>query len=306
LKNTPALVALTLAASLTASADFSYTSSQKITGGTMATLAGTAGDRTNKYYFKGQKMMINRGDTATIIDFGAQTFTTLDNTHKTYTVKKFSDVTTSGVNADVAIDLKDTGQKKVINGLTATEAIMTMSMDIDAGRGGAAMKMQMESDMWISADVPGAGEMRAFYQKNAASFPWAAMMGGGNQSMQKSLVQMQRKLSEINGAVVEQVVRIKSAGGTEMAQMPQMPQMTPAQQAQMQAAMAKMQAMQQQGGPGAAAAQQAMAAMGAMGRGAAAGGSSGSIMEMTMDSSDFSSAPVPDSVFAIPAGYTQK
>jgi len=68
--------------------------------------------------------------------------------------------------------------------------------------------------------------------------------------------------------------------------------------------------MAKQGGQSGAAAQQAMAAMGGMGaaggagRGPAAGGG-GALIEITMDSSGFSSASVPDSVFAIPAGYTQ-
>jgi hypothetical protein len=75
----------------------------------------------------------------------------------------------------------------------------------------------------------------------------------------------------------------------------------------MQAAMAKLQQMQGQGGAQSAAAQQAMAAMAGMGRGpAAAGGSNGSLIEITMDESKFSSDSVPDSVFAIPAGYKQQ
>jgi hypothetical protein len=172
-----------------------------------------------------------------------------------------------------------------------------MSTDIDmGGRGAPPMKMQMELDMWVSTDVPGSGEVRAFYQKNAANFPWAAMAAGnGNASIQKAIAQMQRKMSEMKGVVVEQVIRVKPGGGM---QMPQMPQMTPEQQAQMQAAMQKMQA----SGQNPAAMQQMMANMG---RGGGSAGGSGSLMEITSDSSGFSSADVPDSVFAIPAGYKQ-
>ena len=59
---------------------------------------------------------------------------------------------------------------------------------------------------------------------------------------------------------------------------------------------AQMEAMAKQGGPQAAAAQQALARMGA-----ASGG--GSLFEITMESSDFSTGSIPDSVFAIPAGF---
>jgi hypothetical protein len=293
---TAALFALTLAASLTANADFSYTTTQKMTGGSMAAMVGAAADRVNKVYFKGQKMVTSSADSTIIIDFGVQTITSINNTQKTYTVKKFSDLGAAGANADVSVDTKETGQTKSINGFNANEVVVTMSTDIDmGGRGAPPMKMQMELDMWVSTDVPGSGEVRAFYQKNAANFPWAAMAAGnGNASIQKAIAQLQRKMSEMKGVVVEQVIRVKPGGGM---QMPQMPQMTPEQQAQMQAAMQKMQA----SGQNPAAMQQMMANMG---RGGAAGGS-GSLMEITSDSSGFSSADVPDSVFAIPAGYKQ-
>jgi hypothetical protein len=299
-----ALTISTLAVSLTALADFSYSSVQKTTGGSMAAMAGGAADRTSQYSFKGRKMMYRSVDNATILDFGAQTITTINNAQKTYTVKKFSDLTGTAVNADVSVDVKDTGQKKMVNGFNATEMILTMNIDMDAGRGGPPMKMQMEMDMWISADVPGAGEMRAFYKQNASGFPWAAMAGGGNPGMQRAMAQIQRKLAELDGVVVEQVIRTKAAGG---AQAPQTPQMNAGQQDQMQAAMARLQEMAKQGGPAGAAAQQALGRMGGMsGASPAAGpGGSGSLIEMTIDSTGFSTAGVPDSLFAVPDGYKQ-
>ena len=297
------LSVLTLAVSLTAHADFSYTTTQKTTGGSMGQMMGANGDRSSKYYLKGQKMMTSTGNVATIIDFDAQTVTTINHAQKTYTVKKFSDMAMSDTNADISIDVKETGQKKSVNGFNASEMIVTMNMDMDAGRGGPAMKMQMEMDMWISSEVPGASDLRAFYQRNMKNFPWNALMGGnGNPGMQKAMAQMQRKLAEMNGVMVEQVIRVKPQAGSQA----QMPQMTPAQAAQMQAAMAQMQAMAKQGGPGAAAAQQAMGRMGGMNAAAGgAGGGSGALIEITADSSDFSSASVPGSVFAIPDGYKQ-
>ena len=45
--------------------------------------------------------------------------------------------------------------------------------------------------------------------------------------------------------------------------------------------------------------EQAMARMGGMGRG-------GNLMEITTESTGFSTASIPDSVFEIPAGYTKK
>jgi hypothetical protein len=150
------------------------------------------------------------------------------------------------------------------------------------------MKMQMEIDTWRSSEVPGAQELKAFYQKNANNFPWAAMGGGGAGGMQKAMADVQRKMATAGGVPLLQIVKMKSAGGgVQAAQM----------QAGMAQARAQMEAMIKQGGPQAAAAQQALARMG----GAASGG--GSLFETTMESSDFSSSSIPDSVFAVPAGF---
>src|SRR5580700_6854928 len=92
LQRSAAVFTVVLAASFTASADFRYTTTQKMTGGSMAAMAGANADRTNKIYFSGQKMMTSTGDTALIMDFGAQTITTINNAQKTYSVKKFGDV----------------------------------------------------------------------------------------------------------------------------------------------------------------------------------------------------------------------
>jgi hypothetical protein len=291
-----------LTATFTARADFSYTTTSK-TGGTMAAMAGGANTGPAKHYYKGQKMKTDNGDIATILDFDAQTITTINNKLKTITVRKFDDPG-AGKPSDVSVkvDVKETGQQKTINGYTAKELVMTM--DIENPQIQQMGKMQMEMDMWLSGDVPGIGELRRFYKKNMERMPWSVMSGGGNPSMQSAVAVMQRKVAEMNGLDVLSVMRVKSAGG---AGAPAMPQMSAAQQAQMQAAMAKLQAMQQQGGPQAAAAAQAMARMGAVpGAGGPAAGASNAMIEVTTEASDFSTASIPDSVFALPAGYTNQ
>jgi len=311
-RTTASLCTVALAATLTAHADFSFSKTQKVTGGSMAAMAGNAANRETKSYFKGQKVAEVASDSTILIDFAAQTVTIINKVQKTYKVQKFGDAAAAaGANADVSVNIQDTGKTKTINGYNAKESLVTLDLDFATGRG-PAMKMAAEIEVWRSTDVPGSAQMREFYQKNAANFPWAAMMGaGGNQSIQQAITQVQKKLAESDGMVVEEVIRMKPAGGAgpQMAQMPQMPQMTPEQQAKMQAAMAQMQTMSKQGGAQAAAAQQAMAAMAAMGRGpaasGAAGGSSSALIEITVDNTGFSTEPVPDSEFVVPSDYKQ-
>jgi hypothetical protein len=304
------LLVLTLFFGAAANADFSYTTTRKTTGGMMASMGGAAGPQTSKFYLKGQKMKLDHGSTATIIDFDAQTITT-NTAQKTYAVKGFNDVAQGTKPADIQVkmDVKETGQKKTVNGYSASELIATMEVESPQSR--QMGKMQLEVDMWLSADVQGRQELHDFYQRNAGKFPWAAMVAAANPSMQQAMGDLQRKLASINGVPVQQIVRMKGPGGADgPAAGPSADQM-----AQMQAGMAKacpqMQAMIAQGGPAAAMVKQQYdrmcgatsgAATGAT-PGATPGSSANALMEMTMDSSDFSSGAIPDSVFAIPDGF---
>ena len=278
---------LALACAFAAHADFSYTQTRKGGPGGAA-----AGDATTRHYFKGQKMKIESGATSTIIDLDAQTFTTLSHAQKTYTVRKFSEMAQAlkDSNMDAKIEVHQTGQKKNINGYNASEVVMTVAME-NPQTAQMGMKMTMELDMWLSSDVPGAQELRAFYQRNMDRLPWASMTAGGNPGMQKAMADMQKQIAQLGGFPVLQITRMKT-GGNE-AQMQQMQQ-------GMAQARERLEAMRKQGGQQAQMAEQALARMGAM------GGSGGNLFEITMESSGFSSAPIPDSVFAIPAGYQQK
>jgi hypothetical protein len=285
---TTCILFLTMAGSLTLRADFSYSTTTKSSGG-MAAAPGS--NRVTKTYLKGQKMKIDRGSSATIFDFDAQTSTSIDSSQKTYRVSKFSDLreTSSTQRQDLNIDVKDTGQKKTINGYNATEMVLSVELDNPAGRQ-AGMKMHMEVDFWISSDVPGAQELRAFYQRNAAKFPWEAMAGEGgrgNQSMRNAMVELVRKMSDMKGVPVLEVVKVGGGNGAQQGQMQQA----------MEQARARLEEMKSQG----KLTPQMEEALKRMN----AASSGGSLFETTMESSDFSASPIPDSVFAIPTDYQQ-
>ena len=295
-------VALSLAVLLPARADFSYTTTAKATGGMMAGMAaagagGPGAPRTTRHFVKGDKMKLDSGDTAMIMDFGAQTITHLNHTRKTYTVTPFSQIgaAASKTGLEVQVDVKDTGEHKSINGFNAHQVILTMDMDAPQMRqkaGGGDMKMRMTMDMWISSDVPGSQELRSFYQKAGNRNPWEAMMGdaGGNESMRRAMAEMQKKMSEMSGVAVLTIMKMSMAGND--------PRMAQAQE-QMAAARAKIEEMQKKGGPQAEMAARMLAQMG----GGGAGG--GPIMERTTESSNFSTGPIAASEFAVPAGYQQ-
>src|SRR3954462_12949369 len=111
-------------------ADFSYTVARKTTGGMMSGMAKAAGN--SRMYYKDQKMKIENDDTSIILDFDAQTITTVNNRQKTWTVKRFADLTAPPRTRDVGfqIDVKETGQKKKVNGFNATELLITLEVEL--------------------------------------------------------------------------------------------------------------------------------------------------------------------------------
>ncbi|MGP8247137.1 MAG: DUF4412 domain-containing protein [Bryobacteraceae bacterium] len=280
------LLTLLFAASFAAHADFSYTQTRK---GSQGMAGAAAAPQVTKYFFKGSRMLSDSGDTARLIDYGAQTMTTINKAAKTYSVRPIGgNMPAAAGNVDVQIDVKETGQKKTINGYNCSQVIMTMDMGAPASAA-AGMKMQVEAEFWRSPDVPGWQNMRAFYQKNGNAL---ASMAGGNPSMQKAMAEMQKKMFAMNGITVLQTIRVKSAGGSD-AQMSQA-------QAGLAQARARLEEMAKQGGQQGEMAKQALARM------PGGGGAGAPLFETTMESSDFSAADIPDSVFAIPAGFTQK
>jgi Domain of unknown function (DUF4412) len=249
---------LTVLAAVAARADFSYITVSKT----------PTGDRTSKHYLKGQKSITDDGSTVTILDYDAQTITSIDKAKKTYSVRPFNELAnkTAAAGANVHADIKKTGQHKNINGFDTEETVMTVSMGNKQSKQPAATgQMQMEYDIWTASNVPGIEEMRAFYRKNADRTPWAALAGGNS-----GIAEIQRAMATAQGISVLTTVKTKMLNDQMLAQIEEM---------------------KKQGGQQAAMADKLLAQMGGSGPG------------ITSESSGFSASPVPDSVFAIPAGF---
>lgn len=269
------LTMLVLAAGLTARADFSFTMTQK---------SGPGNGQVVKYAVKGQKEMEARGGITSIKDFDAQTVTTIDHGARTYKVVRFSDLGSKAAMTDVQVNVESTGQKKTINGYNASQVLLTMQVDVPQAQQPGA-KAQVAVEIWVSRDVPGSQDLLAFYKRNAANWPVAGAVGSS--SMQQAISKLQQQFAQLDGVPVMEVIRMQMGAAGPNA----------AQAQQMDAARAKLEALANGGGPGAAGAQQALARMNAM------TGGSGSLFDITLEAGNFSSAPVPDSTFAIPAGY---
>jgi hypothetical protein len=232
-------------------------------------------------------MMSETSQVSSVIDFAAQTITTIDKASKTYSVKALGASMPAGAGkAAPQIDVKETGQTKTINGYNCTQTIMTLSVEAPVSAPPGA-KMRVEMEIWMSADVPGWQSKRAFYEKNSKSF---AIMAAGNRGAAQAVAEIQNKMAMANGVAVMQVIRVKSVGSD--------PQTTE-RLADMAQARARLDEIARQSGPESEIAKQALSRLPPAGAGAP-------LFETTMEAHDFSNADIPNSVFAIPAGFTQK
>jgi Domain of unknown function (DUF4412) len=238
------VLGLALALALAARADFSYSTTVQPGAGMMA--AAAAG-HTTRHLVKGDKMKIDSGTSATIVDFKAQTVTHIDTRKKTYSVTPFADLAGKAAPAgmDVKIDVQETGQHKTILGFNCHEVIMTLGVEGPKAppEAGGGMAMSMTMDLWVASDVPGYRELRSLNQRVASQSLWQAFWGGGRGS-QASVANLQRKVAAIDGVPVVQTMKMGMAGGPTM-------------------------------------------------------------MEITTQSGGFSTAAIPDSEFAPPAGFQQ-
>ena len=187
-----------------ARADFSYTETTQITGGsTLAMMkmaaafskaAKQAGDPTvSTVSVKGNRLMRSGKDTVEIIDLDAETITTIDMAKKQYTVLTFeqmkqrmheameqakaqqqkagaqpaSNPQNQNVDVKFKVKVRNTGATKDVAGLGSTESILNMTAEATDTSTGQSGAMAITNDMWMAPEIPGYGEVREFYKRFA-------------------------------------------------------------------------------------------------------------------------------------------
>jgi hypothetical protein len=191
-----------VAASASLHADFTYTETTQITGGSMLGLikmagafsrqARQAGDPiVSTVAIKGNRMAHINPTSTEIIDLDAETITTIDTLKRQYTVVTFEQMkqqiaaaaakmkeqqqkngaTTSQqpptTDVKFQIHVRKTGQAKDVSGLNASESILTMNMDAADKSSGQTGSLAITNDMWLVPEIPGYDEVKEFYRKFA-------------------------------------------------------------------------------------------------------------------------------------------
>jgi hypothetical protein len=338
-------------------ADFSYTETTQMTGGSLAAMMqslGPLGGRAREpivstHIVKGNRMTSITRDTVSVIDLDRETITNIDTARKQYSVMTFAEMKQrmeegmqrmqgrqkgkngEDVQANFKVSAKATGKTKIVQGLTAKQVVITMTMEAADAKSGQSGAMDMVTESWV-APLPGYDEVREFQKRMAVKM--GAMFGSGMQQMAqmsmgqpgmaKGMEEIAKEMQKVDGMPVESTVKMGVSGNANAsaAAPPPAPGSAggcadaPSQQTQ---------ASQSSAGGLAGALAGRLGGFGGLGRrkkeeqpapaetssGCAAtpaganGAAAGSLMEMTMTLTAYSSAAADPTKFEIPAGFKQ-
>ena len=198
-----AVVSLAMAVP-SAYADFTYTETTQVTGGSMLSLMKMAGAFSRQarkagepivstVSIKGNRMAHINPDHTEIIDLDAETITNIDTLKREYTVVTFQQMKQqmeaaaakakaeqeksgktaapeqqpSNTDVKFQVHVRNTGQSRDVSGLNANESILAMNMDATDKTSGQTGSLAITNDMWLASEIPGYDEVKEFYRKFA-------------------------------------------------------------------------------------------------------------------------------------------
>ena len=314
-------ISILLAAPLLA--DFSYQQKSTITGGVMAGAMKVAGVFSKQarepmvatVAVKGDKMVHRSSTHLQIIDLGSETITSVDLQKKTYSSMTFAQMKqameqaqqkmqkkSDGPDVKLKVSAEKTGATRSIGGFDAKEALIKIEMESSDPQSGQSGAMIVTTDAWFAPAVAGYQEINDFHKRMAEKLDWApgANMFGGRVDVQKGMAESMKQMGAMDGMVVYEVMSMGAAGGPSG-----QPGAQPQPQQQQSAGGVLGSALggrfglgrkkQQQPPPDQQPAQQ--------GSTGGAGSVPNGLMEMTVEMSNFSAAPMDAAQFEIPAGF---
>jgi hypothetical protein len=229
-------------------ADFTYTETTQITGGSMLQLMKVAGTFSKTARQAGEPIVSTvsiKGNRLTrvgpqrteIIDLDHETVTSIDHQKRQYMVMTFEQMRqqmekamqkakeeqqkkTSDQNAASNTDVKfevhvrNTGATKDVAGLSAAEAILTMAMDATDKTSGQTGSIAITNDLWLAPEIPGYDAVKDFYRRYAEKMQ-VVFNGALNPAMLaqypaagQGMADMTKEMSKLKGTPVLQVMRM--------------------------------------------------------------------------------------------------
>ena len=337
LRNTFLAASICCVASTVALADFSYDQNTQITGGAMAGMMKLAGafskaarePTTSSLMVKGDRLAHITGKHISITDLKSETVTDIDLAKKTYSVVTFADMVKAmqrmsekmsqkmpekgnADNPDINFkaSVKETGEKKVISGLNTKKMILTIEMGATDQKSGTKGAMTVVSDMWLAPRIPGYDEIRDFYKRMGTKLAWmpgSNAMGIQSGDMMNGMNQLAKESAKLDGVPILQVMKLGVTGdGTALPQSDHTEkpkQAAPPAPTASEAAVSAIAGRFGMGGLGKKKKPTEEQPTSTTSSPSTSSDSAGSLMEMTIESSNFSTAAVDSTRFEVPAGY---
>jgi hypothetical protein len=225
-------------------ADVSYQETTEITGGSMVGMLKMAGafssqakqlsaPVTSIVLIHGGRMLRSNPHTTEIIDLDQQTITSIDHDKRTYSIVTFKEIQdqmnkamaqskgaqsqpTSSGNPQMTFSahVSSTGATRVIEGQTAKEALITVTMASNSSDPNAKGGMAATTEMWLVQDEPGMAEMRRFNERMAKEMSFKTTASGMSSMLSsqpggaEAVAELQKEAGKMSGLPVLQVTRV--------------------------------------------------------------------------------------------------
>jgi hypothetical protein len=223
-------------------ADVSYQETTQYTGGSMMGMLKMAGafssqakqatsPVTSTVMIHGGRMLRSNPHNTEIIDLDAQMITFIDHDKRTYSLVTFKEIqdqmakaaakskgaqpsSSNGSQMSFNAHISNSGATRQIDGQTAREALLTVTMVANSSDPSAKGGMAATSEMWLVQDEPGLAEMRSFNARMAKEMS-IDMASSGMSSMlaaepggAQALAELKKEAAKMSGLPVLQVTRV--------------------------------------------------------------------------------------------------
>ena len=319
---------LTLASS-TLLADFSYQETSTLTGGAMLSMLKVAGvfskgareardPIVSTVAVKGDRMVHRSSLHTSIVDLNAQTITSIDTQKKTYTVMTFEQMRqmmeqmsqkmhqqdpNSG-QMEIKVSAENTGKTRPFNGVDAKEVVVKIEMIMNDPKSKQQGSIPITIDTWIGPQVEGYAQISDFYKRMADKIGWTpgSNMFAGRPDIAKGMSEAYKEVAKLNGTPVYETMTM---GGTGQPGSAPPPSDAAQQQPEQKKEKPSIGGLFGRGlgvnrGKSSSNDQQQQPQQQSSGN-----ANAGALMEMNIEFKDFSSAPVDDGLFSVPAGFKQ-
>jgi len=124
------------------------------------------------------------------------------------------------VQADFKVDIKETGKTQMVSGFNAKEVIMTFLLEGKDKKSGQTGAMETMSSIWVAQEkIPGHEELQEFHKKlamkYAGAFANSSMAGLGaamasDPRMREAMEKMAKEAEKLNGVHLRQITKMGS------------------------------------------------------------------------------------------------